>query len=423
MDITASPGSATVDDQFDHPISTDSLGPQAEQMLQFLRGRIIGQDRALQYVTRRFAIHHAGLGDGRRPIAVLLFTGPTGVGKTMTAEEVARYVIGDELLPPLLRIQCASFREHHEVAKLIGSPPGYVRSNEPGLLSQLKIDEADFWRRVRPHLEKEYKGAPTKQKMAELMPQLYQRFGPFTSVILFDEIEKADRALHNLLLHIVDDGELGMNDGTVTRFNNSVIILTSNVGGSQQQDIIDGKGRPVGFQSAQQAIGTDQLIYEETIKMIEKFFPPEFIGRMKRGIVVFRTLDRDACAKILDNMLQSVQQRALQRNERSIPVVLHFSPEFREALLTRGDVRKYGARPLRDLVEKEVTLRLANAITSGELRECDEILFSVNSSSEIVLLRKRRCPVVRCRAAIPLLDERGTAIVPIVKVNGDGEDE
>ncbi|MBU0624734.1 AAA family ATPase [Patescibacteria group bacterium] len=410
-------------DEFSQAINTDAFGPKTKQMFDFLSGRVIGQDRALQHVSRGFAISNANLTDGRRPIAVLLLTGPTGVGKTLTAEEVARFIIGDDLRPPLTRIQCARFQEHHRISELIGSPPGYVRSDESGLLSQLKIDEQDFWRKARPFLEEQYKGAPTKKKMAELMPQLYQRFGPFRSVILFDEIEKAHRDVHNMLLHIVDEGELGMNDGTVTHFNNSIIILTSNVGGSQQQDIIDGRGQPMGFRSAQQVINTDQRIYLETLKLVEKFFPPEFVGRLRRSIIVFRTLDRPACAKILENMLRHVQNRVLRHAENSIPVVLHFSPKFKESILNRGEVRKYGARPLRDLVEKEVTLRLANAIEAGEIRECDEVQFTVDSQDEVVLFRKTRPKAIRCRALTPLTDTDGTAIVPIVQLSDDCDDQ
>ncbi len=414
-----------LDDEFDRSVNTDSFGPKTAQMYDFLRGRVIGQERALLSISRGFAIHNANLGDGRRPIATLLFTGPTGVGKTMSAEEVARYVIGDDLLPPLIRIQCARFQEHYRVSELIGSPPGYVRSDEPGLLSQLKIDEKDFWRKVRPYLEKKYKGPPTKKKMAELMPQLYQKFSPFKSIILFDEIEKAHRDLHNMLLHIVDEGELGMNDGSVTRFNNSIIILTSNVGGRQQQDILEGKGRAVGFQSKEQHVGTDEMVYKQTLRLVEKFFPPEFVGRMRRSIVVFRSLGRAACAQILENMLHGVQDRILKQTENGIPVVLNFSDEFKEAILNRGEVRQYGARPLRDLVEKEVTLRLANAIEAGEVRECDEVKFTVDGEGNTRLARKQRPKAIKCRAIAPLMEEEDgvTSIVPVTRLTDTDDDK
>jgi len=414
------------EEEFDRPISTDNFGPKTAQMFDFLRGRVIGQDRALLSISRGFAIHNANLGDGRRPIATLLFTGPTGIGKTMSAEEVARFVIGDDLRPPLSRIQCARFQEHHRVSELIGSPAGYVRSDEPGLLSQLKIDDFDFWRRVRPYLEKQFKGPPSKKKMAELIPQLYQQFGPFRSVILFDEIEKAHIDLHNMLLHIVDEGELGMNDGSYTHFNNSIIVLTSNVGGRQQQDIIAGKGQRVGFLSASQCVETDQMVYEKTLELIEKKFPPEFVGRLRRSIVVFRSLDREACAKILDNMLRAVQDRLLKQTENGIPVVLHYTSDFKESILNRGEVRQYGARPLRDLVEKEVTLRLANAIEANEIRECDEVLFDTDQESRTVLRRKGRPKAIKCRAIAPLVEDpnEGSAIVPVpTRLNGDNGTE
>lgn len=402
---------------FPDVIDTDNFSPETASLYDFLRNRVIGQDEALQSVARGFAIYNAGLGDGRRPIATLLFTGPTGTGKTMTAEEVSKYIIGDDFRPPITRIQCARFQERHRISELIGSPQGYVRSDDPGLLWQLNIEDSDFWRRATPFLKKELKGKASKDKIFQVLTKAYEKFYPFKSVILFDEIEKAHPDLHDMLLHIIDDGELGTNHQGVTLFSNSVIILTSNVGGRRQQDILENKGLRAGFKQGSEDLKTDDLVYDETIKLIKQFFPPELVGRLESGISVFRTLDRESIAKILDNMLQEAQDRLVRRQDSGIPVILHYSPEFKDAILDCNKVRQYGVRPLRALVEKEVVMRVANAVGSGEIRECDEILFTVDTEKRIVVRRKARPVPVKCRISTAKLfdddGESGVAIVPV----------
>ena len=394
-------------DEFDRPVKTENFGPATAKMFNFLRSRVVGQDSALLSASRAFAINNANLGDGRRPIATLLFTGPTGIGKTMCAEELARYIVGDDLRPPLTRIQCARFQEHHRISELIGSPAGYVRSDEPGLLSQLKIDEFDFKRNhARPYLENEYEGKADKKAMAQLIPWLYATQGPYKSVILFDEIEKAHPDLHNMLLHIVDEGELGMNDGNASLFGNSIIILTSNVGGRDAQQAMAGKGGAVGFHSGFECPDVDDVINAVTLKRIEQFFPPEFVGRLRRSIVTFRMLSPESCAQILDNMLQGVQDRLLKTGS-GVPIVLQFTSDFKQMILGSEEVQKYGARPLRDKVEKEVTLRIANAIESGELQNCDEVLFDSDQSGCVHMRRKGRVKAVRSRAHASVLGDIG----------------
>lgn len=372
------------EEEFTDRVDSDDFGPRTKLLYEHLAGRVIGQERGARRAAQGFSVYHAGLKDPTAPVATLLFAGPTGWGKTHMAEEIARFLVGDDARAPVTRIQCGKYSERHRVAELIGSPPGYVDSDKVPGLAQIRIDEPHFWAKVRPQLEKAFKGKE-KRDPDEIMAELYEANKPYYSVILFDEVEKAHGDLHNALLHIIDDGELSFPHGGMTYFHNSVIILTCNVGGAEQQELLAGKGA-MGFgrgqptreeMSGDEAEALDRKIYEQTISLIEKRFPPELVGRLRDDIVVFRTLNRAQQKQILEIMLGKVQDQLSGRNANSIPLSLQFTDGFKEHLLDEGINRKYGVRPLKRKVRKLVKLPIANAIECGRLKGGDEVLFKM----------------------------------------------
>ncbi|HSD12003.1 MAG TPA: AAA family ATPase, partial [Patescibacteria group bacterium] len=327
-----------------------------------------------------------------------------GWGKTLMFEELARYLIADVDDAPLTRIPCGKYTERHRVSELIGSPNGYVDSDKLPKLAQMKIDEHHFWVKVRPILDElRKKGLPPDFDPDELMSQLYERHRPYTSVVLFDEFEKAHDDLRSALLHIVGDGQLELTHGK-TDFSNAVIGLTCNVGGKEQHDLLSGKRRQLGFgnvaePSADQQQELDEKIYQQTIKLIEEKFPPEFVGRIKKNIIVYRTLTREQCMPVLDLMLRKVQDRLIGPKSNSIPLLLLFTEAFKQFMLDEGVDRMYGLRPLEEAVEKFVVLRLANAIEGKEVREGDEVMFKMVGKSPQLFIKARPIPLLLPKAA------------------------
>lgn len=387
---------------FTEDVETGELGPKAAKMHAFLSGRVIGQPQAIEAVVRRFAVQHAGLGHPTRPIGAFLFAGPTGVGKSMMAEEIARFLINDVPEPPFTEIQGERYADHHQVMDLIGAPPSYVGWDRPGLLAQLKIDGHHFWAKVGPVLESSYRGPLDEKALNALMLEWYERFQPYYSVILVDELEKADPRLRDLLLGMIDKGRLQMSDGEVSVFRNSVIIITCNIEGDLQKAAAAGKRGVIGFGGTRDddRLSLDEFVTEKTLEGIGKFWPAAFVGRLRRNIVVFRTLGHDSCRKILDNRLDEL--RARLTGPGGISVALRASDRFKDHLLERADYQTFGARQINDMVEMLVTEPLANAIESEQIVEGDEVLFTLDAEGLPVLKRHPRAPAPESRAIVPV---------------------
>ncbi|MEW6610084.1 MAG: ATP-dependent chaperone ClpB [Patescibacteria group bacterium] len=256
--------------------------------------RVVGQDDALAAVANAIRRSRTGIAEERRPIGSFLFLGPTGVGKTETAKALAEFLFHSE--DALIRIDMSEYMEKHAVARLIGAPPGYVGHEEGGQLTE-KV-------RRRPY-----------------------------AVILFDEIEKAHADIFHLLLQILDDGRLTDGRGKVVNFKNTVIIMTSNIG---SDSIYDAGG------------SLTAKVREEVMRKVEKLFKPEFLNRIDE-IILFHALDPTHCAKIVDLQLAHVQRRLEQQGMR-----LHLSSRAKEFLGTRGYDPRYGARPLKRLIQREI---------------------------------------------------------------------
>jgi ATP-dependent Clp protease ATP-binding subunit ClpB len=320
-------------------------GREAERLEADLRQRVIGQEEAIQQVLRIYQTHLAGLSSAGRPVGTLLFLGPTGSGKTRLVEAVAESLVNDARA--VIKIDCAEFQHSHEIAKLIGSPPGYLghRETHPVLrqdtLNQYHTDHVKL------------------------------------SFVLFDEIEKASDTLWNLLLGILDKATLTTGDNSRVDFSQSLIFLTGNLGAAEMNAIL----RPgLGF-AAHQAernhangivdVETAQKISRVALEAARRKFTPEFMNRIDRT-VVFRPLGVVELRKILSIELNDVQRRIFSA-PNSGPFVITFTDQARDYLLLEGTDMKYGARHLKRAVDRNVVQPLSNLIATGQVR-CGDLI-------------------------------------------------
>jgi len=278
-----------------------------------LHRRVIGQDEAISAVANAVRRARAGLQDPNRPVGSFIFLGPTGVGKTETARALAEFLFDDERA--LVRLDMSEYGEKHSVARMIGAPPGYVGYEEGGQLTEAV--------RRRPY-----------------------------SVVLFDEIEKAHPEAFDLLLQILDDGRLTDGQGRTVDFRNTVLIMTSNLGG---QWILESVGRDW-FEVERQVLET-----------LRHSFKPEFLNRVD-DVVVFRPLTRDDLAHIVDLQLAHVAQLAGEQG-----LLLEVTPEAKARLVDEGFDPIYGARPLKRVIQRRLQNPLALAVLEGEYAEGDVV--------------------------------------------------
>ena len=265
-----------------------------------LDDKIIGQERALKHLLRAYQIFSVKLNPPNRPILVLLFCGPTGVGKTECVKALAATLLGNEAA--FTRIDCAEFQRSHEVSKLMGAPPSYLGYNDHGSvrLSQDAIDK-------------------------------FQTEGTKINIILFDEIEKAHPDFHQVLLGVLDNGKLRLGNGNETDFTKSIIVFTSNIGSHETAALINHAA--IGFKGPQtDRDDLDQKIYTQTKEAAKKFFRPEFLNRIDHTIV-FRSLSHASLKKILSIELRSFQKRLFAAGHR---ISVRVEPSARDFLLREG---------------------------------------------------------------------------------------
>lgn len=301
------------------------------QMEERLHERVIGQDEAVQAVADAVRMSRAGLTEGSRPIATLMFLGPTGVGKTELAKALAYTVFGDE--DAMIRIDMSEYMERHSVARLIGAPPGYVGYEEGGQLTE----------RVR---RKPY------------------------SVLLLDEIEKAHPDVHNILLQVFDDGRLTDGKGRVIDFTNTIIIATSNIGASIIQE-------NVALKKAQRKSYAE--LKDELLKVLRDFFRPEFLNRIDE-IIVFEALDEEQIEQIVVLQLERIKRMA-----RGQGIELTFEDSVVKHLAKVGYLPEYGARELRRQIKSELENRLAKEILKGEISEGSVVVVGYDHKAGITL--------------------------------------
>jgi ATP-dependent Clp protease ATP-binding subunit ClpB len=326
-------------------LNPTQTGFEAEKLDGDLRKRIVGQDEAIQQIINIYQTHLAGMCSPGRPIGNFLFLGPTGSGKTRLVEATAESLVGDGRA--VIKIDCAEFQHSHEIAKLIGSPPGYLghRETHP-LLSQEVLNQF--------HTE--------KMKL---------------SFVLFDEIEKASDALWNLLLGILDKATLTLGDNRRVDFSRALIFMTSNLGAAEMGSILrPNLGFAAGESERLHAAGiVDASLADKVnragVEAARRKFTPEFINRIDKT-VVFHPLGAPELRQILTIELNMVQQRIFSA-ANAAPFVFALSDDAREYLLREGTDMKYGARHLKRAVDRNLVHPLSNLIATGQVRGGDLI--------------------------------------------------
>ncbi len=301
-----------------------------------LKRRVIGQDEAIKSVANALRRSRAGISEEKKPIGSFIFVGPTGVGKTELVKALAEFMFNDE--HALIRLDMSEFMEKHSVAKLIGSPPGYVAHEEGGQLTE-KI-------RRRPY-----------------------------SVVLFDEIEKAHPEVFNILLQIMDDGRMTDSKGRVVNFKNTIIIMTSNLG----NEII--KKYSIGFSDSGDEKQAKKMRQEEMREKIDKIlkehFKLEFLNRIDE-IVLFKSLPKDVLEKIVDLELIKVEKR-LKNKEISLKI----SPKVKKMLAEKGYDIAFGARPLKRIIQNLILDELALDIIEGKVKEGDKVSIDLGVKDKV----------------------------------------
>ncbi len=317
-------------------------GKNAESLERTLLKLIVGQDEAIEQIVNIYQMHITGLSSPGRPVGNFLFLGPTGSGKTRTVEATAEALVNNPRA--VIKIDCAEFQHSHEIAKLIGSPPGYLghRETHP-LLSQEVINQ---------HHTDTVK----------------------LSFILFDEIEKASDALWNLLLGILDKATLTLGDNRKVDFSKAMIFMTSNLGAAEMSALVTPKLGFNSFGCAEQVKVDDKMnekISRSGLEAARRKFTPEFMNRIDK-CVVFKPLGEMELRRILDLELAQVQQRIFASpSEKSF--VLTVSDSGKEFLLTQGTDVKYGARHLKRAIERLLVHPLSNLIATSQIATGDWI--------------------------------------------------
>lgn len=336
-----------------------------------LRRKIVGQDQAVEKVVEIYQMFLAGLNPPSRPVGNLLFLGPTGSGKTRVVEAMAESMFGDPRA--CIKIDCAEFQHSHEIAKLIGSPPGYLghRETHP-LLTQEALNQ---W-----HTD--------KLKL---------------SILLFDEIEKASDALWQLLLGILDKATLTLGDNRRVDLSQCVIIMTSNLGAGEMTGLVDGG---MGFATKVTEVDSklDEKISRTAVEAARRKFTPEFMNRIDK-VVVFKTLRPEHLSQILEIELGMVQQRILLAAGAN-QFVFSCTQRVKDYLLQEGTDPKYGARHLKRAIERHIVFPLANLVATGQVKLGDFVRVDLTGESHLTFVKEAE------GAMVPVLLERyGAAAV------------
>ncbi|HUK87800.1 MAG TPA: AAA family ATPase [Terriglobales bacterium] len=336
-----------------------------------LRRKVVGQDDAIAKVTAVYQTFLAGLNPPGRPVGNLLFLGPTGSGKTRVVEVMAEALFGDPRA--MLKIDCAEFQHSHEIAKLIGSPPGYLghRETHP-LLTQESLNQ---WHSDKLRL----------------------------SLLLFDEVEKASDALWQLLLGILDKATLTLGDNRRVDLSHCLIFLTSNLGAAEINGLVE-SGLGFGQKSVDGEARLDDRTTRAALEAARRKFSPEFLNRIDK-VVVFQRLRPGHLERILEIELGMVQQRILQAaGERQF--VFRCTPQVKRFLIEQGTDPRYGARHLKRVIERDVVFPLSNLLATGQVRMGDFIRVELDGRGALSFVKEAEGVMV------PLLEKFGEEWAP-----------
>lgn len=337
-------------------LDPDKKSPRAKEFEDKLSARIVGQERAVRRMSGLFQIYLAGMNNPSRPIGTMLFLGPTGSGKTRVVEAAAEVLFGEP--HSVVKIDCAEFQHSHEIAKLIGSPPGYLGHRETSpMLTQENLDKA--------HTE------DTK-----------------LSFVLFDEIEKASDSLWQLLLGILDKATLTLGDNRRVDFSKTVVIMTSNLGAREMSEMISGG---IGFAPTKSGKNPDDneidtKIYRTALEAAKRKFSPEFMNRIDK-VVVFRSLKEHHLRQILGIELKGVQDRITE--SAGTKFIFDCTDEAKEFLLKEGIDLKYGARHLKRSIERFLVYPLSNLVATQQIETGDMVTVGYDENLDQLIFTKQ----------------------------------
>jgi ATP-dependent Clp protease ATP-binding subunit ClpB len=339
-----------------------------------LRAKIVGQEEGVQSLVDMFQVFCAGLNSPGRPVGNLLFLGPTGSGKTRIVEAAAEILFGDARA--VIKVDCAEFQHSHEIAKLIGSPPGYLGHRE-----------------THPLITQEALSASHTDKLK-------------LSFLLFDEIEKASDALWQLLLGMLDKATLTLGDNRRVDLSQTIIFLTSNLGGGEITELMQGG---MGFvrPAEKPAAGFDEKIERTAVEAARRKFSPEFMNRLDK-VVVFHPLRREQLEKVLEIELGQVQQRVLETAKGQF--LFRVTDPGREFLLQEGTDQRYGARHLKRAIERHVVYPLANLLATEQVHLGDLVCIDWNKEQDrLTFVREGENLAIPVRKQEPVIPTRTSA--------------
>jgi ATP-dependent Clp protease ATP-binding subunit ClpC len=338
-------------------------GARLLKMADELRGSVIGQDEAISKVVKSIQRNRAGLKDPNKPIGTFVFLGPTGVGKTQMAKVLAQYLF--ESIDNLIRVDMSEYMEKFSISRLVGAPPGYVGYEEGGQLTE-KV-------RRKPY-----------------------------AVVLLDEIEKAHPDVYNILLQVLDEGQLTDSLGRRVDFRNTIVIMTSNIGTRELKDF----GQGVGFATQTRQNAANEYSKGVLQKALKRAFAPEFLNRID-DVVLFNTLSREHIHKIIDIELKGLYERV-----HTLGFGIKLSEEAKDYVLDKGYDIQYGARPLKRAIQKYLEDPMAEAIIKSSLVEGDTMLVDFDKEKEEITV-----DIQKKKGALP----KGKAELPVAKKDKSGD--
>ena len=324
---------------------------RTDELIGLLSSRVVGQAHALEHIVPSIQLHRSGLAPEGRPVGVFLLLGPTGTGKTRTVEALAEVLHGDAR--SVVKIDCGEFQSEHEVAKLIGAPPGYVghAQTEPRL-NQIVLDDS-------------------------------ASAGCDLSLVLFDEIEKAAPSLSQLLLGVLDKATLRLGDGGEVSFERSLIFLTSNLGA---RDMVSELQPGLGFDTPARRPGAELSAHLERVglRAVQRHFSPEFVNRID-AVITYRPLGNESLVAILEQHVVELQRHVQSRlGSRSFDIDV--APAARFFMLEKGTSMEYGARELRRIIHLHLTQPLAAMVANGEITPGAQVTVDLHEDGEYLTL-------------------------------------